>query len=65
MKPCAIGVMVLFDSDAKDFSIYNQTRYRNWTTIHTYKQFHLVLQSAKEAQRIADCWLLNLIGDNK
>lgn len=65
MKTCIIGLLVLFDSDVKDFSIYNREKAELFKQLRPLSQHNHIYKHAIEAKRQTDCWILNLLGDNK
>lgn len=64
MQAARMGHLVLSQADIKDFAIYDNVRYELFLRMHPNKKQFDVNYNANKAALIANCWILNVIGDN-
>lgn len=58
-------VVQITNRDSLDFALYNPPKAAVFTQLTIEKKYFHCRRAAIEAQRISDCWILNLLGDNK
>lgn len=58
-------VVQITNRDSLDYALYNQPKAAVFNALPVENKYFHCRRSAIEAQRITDCWILNLLGDNK
>lgn len=59
------AVVQITNRDSLDYALYHPSKAAVFAALPVEKKLFHCRRAAIEAQRISDCWILNLLGDNK